>query len=422
MQAIPIIGQGDGIMISRLLLLLLGLLALVGVAALAPGLVAQADGGLGDPDQIRAAMERARAEAAEAAERGEALETRAREATDAAEKTAQEAAALAARIQQSEAQIAAAEGRVALIEQQRRQLVRRLADRREPMVRLTGALQKFARRPLGLSILKPGSLRETVYLRAMLETTVPQVRRRTTALRSEIDRGRALEAEAQRALASQRAQQDELDARRQRLAALETRQRIESRARSGAAARENERALALAEEARDLNGLIDRLAEAGSLRDELAALPGPLIRPRSPTAARVAPAPSGSASAAAGLAPRGLQLPVTGRTVAGFGSVADSGIRSEGLTLAPRAGAQVIAPAAGRVVFAGPYRGFGRIVIIDHGAGWTSLVTGLARSDVDVGEELVGGAPLGVAAVDEPAVTLELRRDGTPVNPLDFIG
>ena len=236
--------------------IILGMVGVGGAAvlgALAVGVTAQSATGLEDPAEIRAAIAAARAEAAEAAARGSALEQEARVATEAAEKTAREAAALAARIQQSEAQIAAAEGRISLIESQRQSLLRRLAQRREPLVRLTGALQKFARRPLGLSVLKPGSLQETVYLRAMLETTLPQVRQRTAALRSEIDKGRSLERESQQALLGLRDEQSTLGGRRRQLAALETRQRIEARERSGDAARESERALALAEDARDLD-------------------------------------------------------------------------------------------------------------------------------------------------------------------------
>lgn len=406
---------------GRILLLAVAAIGAAWIMLATGGLTAQSSDGLDDPEQIRAAIETARLEAAAAAKRSEGLEQAARQATEAAEKTAQEAAALAARIQQSEARIGAAEGRLALIETQRQALQSRLAERREPLVRLTGALQKFARRPLGLSVLRPGSLRETVYLRAMLETTLPQVRSRTAALRSEIDRGRELEAEARRGLASLREEQGTLDNRRKQLAALETRQRLEARERSGAAARETDRALALAEDARDLNDLSRKVGEMGSLRADLAALPGPLIRPQLPARATVSAAPTPTVTAR-GLAPVGLQLPVSGRTIAGFGSVAEGGVASDGITLAPRAGAQVVAPAAGRVAFAGPYRGYGRIVIIEHGAGWTSLVTGLARSDVAVGDELVAGAPLGVAAVERPEVMLELRRNGTPVNPLDFIG
>jgi septal ring factor EnvC (AmiA/AmiB activator) len=74
------------------------------------------------------------------------------------------------------------------------------------------------------------------------------------------------------------------------------------------------------------------------------------------------------------------------------------------------------------VVFAGAYRGYGQIVIIEHPAGWSSLVTGLSTLDVAVGDQLVGGSPLGVTGPGQPLVTLELRKDGQPVNPLDQLG
>ena len=79
----------------------------------------------------------------------------------------------------------------------------------------------------------------------------------------------------------------------------------------------------------------------------------------------------------------------------------------------------VVAPAAGRVAFAGPYRGYGEIVIVEHAAGWTSLVTGLGKTQVTVGQILVAGSPLGQARVREPRIGLELRHNGQRVNPLD---
>jgi len=75
----------------------------------------------------------------------------------------------------------------------------------------------------------------------------------------------------------------------------------------------------------------------------------------------------------------------------------------------------------GRVAFAGPYRGYGLIVIIEHSGGWTSLVTGLTQLDCRVGDQLVAGGSLGRAGPDRPLLTLELRRQGQAVNPLDFI-
>jgi septal ring factor EnvC (AmiA/AmiB activator) len=253
----------------------------------------------------------------------------------------------------------------------------------------------------------------------VLDSAVPQIRARTAGLRAELDRGRALEADAARALEALRGSEQTLRQRRADLAALESQQRIASRTARGAALREAERALALAEEARDLDGLVERLDDIAALRRELAALPGPVLRPRDLAAAMpAAPAPAPSASSPP---PRDFQLPVDGRTLLGFGAKRDSGLASTGLLLAPVAGAQVVAPARGRVAFAGPYRGFGRIVIIEHDGGWTSLVTGLARVDVAVGDTVIGGSPVGVAGTREAPVAFELRRDGAPVNPLQYL-
>jgi len=389
--------------------------------ALSSSVSAQREADYQDPAATRSALNRALAEQKAAEKRGIRFEAQARKATEAAERTAREAAALAARIQQSEAGLAAAEARLALIDRQRTVLRARLAREQRPLVRLTASLQKLSRRPLILSVLRPGSLRETVYLRAMLAGAVPQVERRTAALRASIARSKALEQAAREAVAARRGAEAQLLERRRSLAALDARQRLAMRQASGVAAREAERALALAEEARDLDALVDRLDAAGNLREKLAALPGPILRPPRPAESEVVSA----AVVSPGIAPApppDYQLPVAGRTIAGFGALRDDGIRSDGLTLAPRPGAQVVAPAPGRVAFAGPYRGYGRIVIVEHRGGWISLVTGLARIDVQVGQQLVGGAPLGVVGQGRPTVTLELRRGGKPVNPLEYLG
>ncbi|MEP3052133.1 MAG: peptidoglycan DD-metalloendopeptidase family protein [Erythrobacter sp.] len=398
-------------------------LAVLGVIALAPSGAAQRDIALLEPEEAAAQLERAQREAASAQERAEQLAARAETAVQEADRTAREAAALAARIQQSEAEIAAAQARFSLAQSQRQDLARRLADRQQPLVRLTAALQTMSRRPMTLSALQPGSLRETVYVRAVLDSAVPQIRSRTAALRGDLDKGRALEAEAGNALEALRAGEQSLRERRASLTELEAGQRVASRTARGVAARERERALALAEEALDLDGLIGELDEASALRRELAALPGPVVRPPRPSASQVVVASSSGADAGLSLgAPApDFQLPVQGRTLAGFGELRDSGQRTTGVSIAPASNAQVVSPSAGRVAFSGPYRGFGRIVIIEHEGGWTSLITGLANSDVDVGDTVLAGSPLGLAAETEPSITFELRRAGDPVNPLEFL-
>ena len=370
-------------------------------------------------EDAQKALAEADVQGKEARARAETLEAKAVTAVAAADRTAQEAAALAARIQESEAQITANEAKIRLIEQQRGALRVELAQRQRPLVELTAALQRLSRRPAVLSLLRPGSLQEAVYLRAVLETMLPQVERRTAGLRAAIERGKVLQVQAELASADLRASQAELGRRRQTLAALEARQRLESRSASSSADREAERALALAEQARDLGGLVGELDKAGRLRGQLAALPGPVLRPAQPQAAQVVAL--AEATALPTTAPAQYLLPVSGRLVTGFGASAPGQVQSRGISIAARGGAQVVAPAAGRVVFAGPYQGYGTIVIIEHGGGWTSLVTGLSVLDTRVGRDLVAGSPLGQAGPGRPVLSLELRKDGAPVNPLDFL-
>lgn len=405
------------------------ILALSVFAVLAAGGVAVAQRGAARPDlatfdsaeDARRALSAAVEERRAASTRAARLEREAQQSQDAAARAARDSAAVAARIQQAEAGIAAERARIGLIGTEQARLGEVLGTRQRPMLHLTAALQQFARRPALLSVLRPGSVKDVVYVRAVLDSTVPQVQARTAELRNRLARQRALEEEATAATAALAAEQDSLASRRVELAKLEATQRLRARAAGGSASREAERALALAEEARDLDGLVGELDRAAALRAELAALPGPILRPAQPAAQRAAPVPESSATAtAAASAPAPYQLPVTGRTVTGFGAPVSGGT-SRGIALVPLGGAQVVAPAAGRVAFAGRYPGYGNIVIVEHAGGWTSLVTGLANTGVSVGDSVVAGAPLGSAPDANPRIQLELRRDGEPVNPAQFL-
>ena len=408
-------------MIASRLTLKTGLLAAASLLAGA-GLLAQdrLDPALrvsGDPDQARAALDRAVREGKRAQYRAEQLEEDARRATERAERTASEAAAVAARVQETEARIQAREAQLRLMGQQRLRLDARLAKRQEPVIRLSAALQRLSRRPPILGLLRPGSVREAVYLRALLDTLIPQVEAQTAALREELAKVRDLAEQQAVAAASLKGEQGRLLERQRRLAAIETQQRLDSRRVAGIASRENERALALAERARDLEDLVKVVGQQGRLRAQLSALPGPVLRPLRPQDSRVA-------ATIAAPSPRGLEsyiLPVVGQLVTGFAEPTQAGRPSNGIVLAARGGAQVVAPANGQVAFAGPYRGFGRIVIIEHAGDWTTLVTGLARLDVEAGERLVAGSPLGVVEPASGQVRLELRRGGEPVNPLLYM-
>jgi septal ring factor EnvC (AmiA/AmiB activator) len=118
-----------------------------------------------------------------------------------------------------------------------------------------------------------------------------------------------------------------------------------------------------------------------------------------------------------------MPFPARGKVVAKFGQATDLGAPSRGITIAPRANAQVVAPYDGQVVFSGPFRGYGLLLIIEHGEGYHTLLAGMARIDCSVGQRLLSGEPVGVMgqAESKPLLYVELRRNGQPVNPLPWL-
>lgn len=392
--------------------LMLALLAGLAATTALPGSAAAPARAVNLLDQERAALARALIDARAAAKRSDTLEREALSATAEADKARAQARVLASKVQEAEADIAAAEARVKIIATLQRAQKARLIKRQQPLARLTAALQSMARRPTMLALVQPGSIDDMVRVRAVLATTIPRVEAETAVLRKDIARSRDLARQAQRAALLQREGRKELAMRRSALARLEARSRTRSRQLASTSRLEEERALGLSERARDLDTLVDTIEASGSLRERLAALDGPMLRPPRPEASQVvenAAAPSRSKRPA-------YRLPTPGAIVAGFGEVAATGVRSRGLTLAPRPGALLVAPADGRIGFAGSYRGFGQIVIIEHVGGWTSLITGMARTNLKVGERVAQGDPIGRAADIRPRITVELRRGGRPID------
>jgi len=365
-------------------------------------------------ERQRTALTQAKAQAEDARKRSEALEARARVATAAADKTRDQIAALAARIQQSEADLRAGQARIAIIADMQRKQAHKLAERRQPIVRLTAALQQIARRAPILALVEPGSVSDAVHRRIVLAQLMPVVMANTRGLQSEIARNTALRDSAEAAAAALTHTRDGLAAQQKTLAALEQRQRGTSRSLRDSASLEVERALAMGEEARDIGELMEQIEDAATVRDALLTLPGPTLRPARPGSA---PPPSDRAAQPAGNAPApAYRLPAVGEVVTGFGEASESGMRARGLTIATAPGATVVAPARGRIAFAGSFRGYGRIVIIDHGGGWTTLVAGLDRLSAQVGDTVRAGDPLGATAQREPRLTIELRRQERPVD------
>lgn len=143
-----------------------------------------------------------------------------------------------------------------------------------------------------------------------------------------------------------------------------------------------------------------------------AAKAGPPPRQASPTWARPFSQAQGE-----------MPFPARGKVLVKFGQATDLGAPSRGITIATRANAQVVAPYDGQVVFSGPFRGYGLLLIIEHGEGYHTLLAGMARIDGIVGQHLLSGEPVGVMGQSEskPLLYVELRRNGQPVNPLPWL-
>ena len=385
----------------------LALIAALGLAGVA---------GAQNLGEQREALKQARRSAIEATRRAGEYERAAAAALDQATRARAASATLAARVQASEADVGAAEANIAVIERLRAGQRARLAQQQGPALRLLAALTTMARRPPLLTLAQPGSTTDVVHLRAVMASVLPAVRARTAGLRAEIERGRQLRLAADAAVADRRSGQARLEGERRQLAVLEAQRRSAATGFQSSAMTEGDRAIAMAEDARDITDLMGQIDQAGAIQARLEALPGPVLRPARPddaTSVALVPPPAARRIPA-------YRLPVVGTIVAGLGEISATGVRARGLTFATRPRAQVVAPTAGRIAYAGPFRGYGLIVVVDHGGGWTSLLTGLAALDVRVGDSVDRGTPLGRAGdargATRPTVTVELRRGGEPVD------
>jgi len=96
-----------------------------------------------------------------------------------------------------------------------------------------------------------------------------------------------------------------------------------------------------------------------------------------------------------------------------------------GVTYATRPRAQVIAPADGKVLFAGPYRKAGQVLILEITTGYDLVLAGLGRVTVKPGDQLLAGEPVGTMPVDsqegERRLYLELRRGGKGQSPVPWL-
>jgi septal ring factor EnvC (AmiA/AmiB activator) len=368
---------------------------------LAPALLAAASTPLTrDTEPVDLALRRARAEA-------QAADAEARKYQQVASAARDEAGRLQARQAAAAQQIAAAEARISAAESEAKIAGARLSAKRAelaakqaPAASLLAGLAMMAERPPLVAIADTGSVEELVHVRLLLDSTLPEIRRRTAALSAELQSGQQLQRQALAARDRLRASRDELARRRTEFAALEASVLKFADKSGNAALSSGDVALARTEKAEQLERQAGSRRTVANMASEVASFGLPPARPFAPDGRRPPP-------------PLAYMLPADAAVTDGLGSVDSSGVRSRGIELATRRGATVLAPASGTIRFAGPFRQHDGIVIIDHGNGYMTLLLNVASSQAR-GTKVAIGTVIGRAL---GPIAVELSHEGHPLSP-----
>jgi murein hydrolase activator len=367
------------------------------------GLLAQNEG-----DADVSALKAAKRSAAVAEQRAENLRQEASNAEQSADRVVAQRAALGADIDAANAQIVAARVRIGLIARRQKIQASRLGEANEPLLRLNALLQRITRQPAVLLFARPGDRRDYVHVRATIASVEPYIANQTIALRRQMAAQRELRSQEQMAMKALAGARQSLSERGKSLANLEEAGQGNADALTGDAAIEYELAIGQGERARDLVEQIDANRESSQNAAMLSDLDGPILAER----ASVGSASNDPAYIA----------PARGTILSGFGEVTQTGYRERGIRMQTAPSSPLVAPAAGVVTFAGRYRSYGNIIIIDHGGGWTTLIAFVEQLGVVKGNRVNKGSAIGTARVANPEIMVELRRNGRPIDIAAMIG
>lgn len=347
----------------------------------------------------------------------------------------------AANVRAVETKIDEAEARLRALNGREQQMRSSLDSRRADIVEVLAALQRAGRRTPPALLVRPEDALQSLRTAMLLGAVVPELRGRAEKIASELGELVAL----RKNIAAERDQlatdRDKVRSDQTRLTALVDERQRQQSSREKDLDAENSRAIALSRQVGDLQGLIakmeqdlqsaakaaEKAAEAARQAEAKAAAnaaanvkPGPgAFKDRSRTTPAIAFA------SAKGLLP----LPVNGNKIRDFGGSDGVGGVQKGISLASKPGAQVTTPCDGWVVYAGPFRSYGQLLILNAGGGYHVLIAGMERISVNIGQFVLTGEPVAtmgstsqVASIlatnaSQPVLYVEFRKDGTPIDP-----
>jgi septal ring factor EnvC (AmiA/AmiB activator) len=340
---------------------------------------------------------------------------------------------IAASVRGVETRIGDAEARLRPLDAREQRIRTSLDARRSEIVEVLAALQRAGRRAPPALLVRPEDALQSLRTAMLLGSVVPEMRAQAERLVGDLSELISL----RKTIAAERDQlavdRDKLKGDQVQLASLvDERQRKQNAIEKDMEA-EGARALMLARQADSLQGLIAKMeqdlksaakaAATASLQGTPAALNGKLNLGALKDPGRLSPAIA--FASAKGL----FALPVNGVKIRGFGGSDGVGGAEKGISLATRAGAQVTTPCDGWVVYAGPFRSYGQLLILNAGGGYHVLIAGMERISVNIGQFVLTGEPVATmgttsqvasilaANASQPVLYIEFRKDGTPIDP-----
>lgn len=320
-----------------------------------------------------------------------------------------------------EQELARLEQALADLSRQESARVARIDADRAALAELLGALQRLSRLPPEALLARPQPPADTVRSALLLRAAVPELRDRADALAKELEGLAKLREDLARQRGVVEASASTLARRQEEIRGLVARREELSRATDAERDKVTRQVAQLATRASDLKDLLEKLeaqrkeAEARQKAAEAARLAAQEAERERKAKERVAALGTGKGLPRLG----GMEFPVGGDVVTRYGEQDEIGATSRGLTLRGRAGGPVVAPYDGSVMFAGPFKGYGLILILEHAHGYHSLLAGLGTIDAKVGQRVLTGEPVGSLAKEgTPTMYFELRRAGQPINPL----
>ena len=337
----------------------------------------------------------------------------------------------AARVRDVEAKIDATQARLQSLDEQEHVFQKSLDERRAVIVEILAALQRIGRQPPPALLMRPEDALQALRTAITLGAVVPGMRAQADALAGDL-------ADLLRVRKDIVAEREGLAQNLDQLGHEQLRMNmlIDERQKKQAAAEqvldsERQRAAELARRVDNLKDLIAKLEQGLDSATRAARVTARAIEDDATRPALAALGDPGRlAPAVAFAATRGhLHLPVNGVRVASSAPATASAGPEKGLSIATRTGAEITAPCDGWVVYAGPFRSYGQLLILNAGDGYHVLLAGMERISVDLGQFVLTGEPVAVmgggsqvsaavaAGPKQPVLYVEFRKNGAPIDP-----